>query len=103
VDWQNRKPSFKHPGVQNWVALYKELILVCEVAIMEKSMEQFLITETKNYLVLKIPLKAIKKRRISVVSDEKAAILEGLKAFKKKQVSKTFNNAGEAITFLRNL
>ena len=54
-------------------------------------MEQVLVSQTKNYLVLKIPLG----------DPERAAVLEGLEAIKEGRVSETFNGAKEAIVFLK--
>lgn len=66
-------------------------------------MEQLTVTRTKNYLVLKIPLKAVKEGEFEVSPREKRAILEGLKALEEGRTSRTFKNAREAITFLRSL
>lgn len=66
-------------------------------------MTQLTITKTKDYLVLKILLKVMKERKISILPQEKKAILEGLKAFEEGRVSKSFGNAKEAISFLRNI
>lgn len=66
-------------------------------------MEQVLVSQTKDYLILKIPLRAVKKRRIFISDPEKVAILEGLTAIKKGEVSKQFDSAKEAISFLKKL
>lgn len=66
-------------------------------------MTQLTITKTKDYLILKIPLKVMKERKISISPQEKKAVLEGLKAFEERRVSKSFRNTKEAISFLRNI
>ena len=63
-------------------------------------MEPITITKTKDYLILKIPTKAFKTRKIS--SEEKA-VQEGLKAFEKGKVSQSFKAVKEAVAFLRSL
>lgn len=66
-------------------------------------MTQLTVTKTKNYLILKIPLKVIKERKIFISPREKKAILEGLKTFGEGRVSKPFRNAKQAISFLRSI
>ena len=60
-------------------------------------------SQTKNYLVLKIPLRAVKKERVFIADSEREAVLEGLKAVEEGKVSKPFNNTKGAIAFLRTL
>ena len=64
-------------------------------------MEQVLVSQTKNYLVLKIPLQAVKKREVLIGDLERAAVLEGLEAIKEGRISETFNGTKEAVAFLR--
>lgn len=66
-------------------------------------MEQVLVSQTKDYLILKIPLRAVKRRRVLIGDPERLAVLEGLKAIKEGRVSKTFDGAKEAIAFLKKL
>lgn len=66
-------------------------------------MPQLTVIKTKDYLLLKIPLKAIKEREILVSSQEEKAVMEGLKALEEGRVSKVFNNTEEALSFLRNI
>lgn len=66
-------------------------------------MAQLTVTKTKDYLVLKIPLEVIKQKKSSISSQEKKAILEGLKAFQEGRVSKSFKDAKEATSFLKNI
>ncbi len=79
-------------------------------------MEQVLVSKTKDYLILKIPLLAVKKRRVFIDDQERVAVSEclvnkkervaiakGLEDFEKGRHSKVFNNAKEAIGFLRSL
>ena len=64
-------------------------------------MEQVLVSQTKNYLVLKIPLQAVKRRRVLIGDPERAAVLEGLRAIEEGRISKPFNNTKEAVACLR--
>lgn len=66
-------------------------------------MEQVLVSQTKNYLILKIPLRAVGKKRVFIADLERAAVLEGLRDVKEGRVTKPFSNAKEAIKFLRAL
>jgi len=79
-------------------------------------MEQVLVSKTKDYLILKIPLNSVKKRRVLIDDPARAAVLEclvgkkervaiarGLEDFERGRHSKVFNNAKEAIGFLRSL
>lgn len=68
-------------------------------------MAQLTIEKTRDYLVLKIPLKSIseKRERIPISSGEQRVIFEGLKALEEGRVSKSFRSAKEAIAFLRNI
>jgi hypothetical protein len=67
-------------------------------------MEQVLVSKTKNYLILKIPLLAVKKKRRILIDDPaRVAVLEGLKAVEKGRVSKTFSNAKDAVAFLEKI
>lgn len=66
-------------------------------------MNQLIITKTKDYLILKIPLKSVNKGTISVSARDKKAITEGLKAIKDKKVSRSFTDTKEATSFLRSL
>ena len=66
-------------------------------------MEPITITKTKDYLILKIPTKALKYGRKDTSSNEKKIIQEGLNALEKGRVSKPFKTAREAIVFLRSL
>jgi hypothetical protein len=66
-------------------------------------MSQLTVSRTKEYLILKIPLKSLDEGVISVSKKEKKAIEEGLKAIKQNNVSQTFNTQKEASTFLGDL
>ena len=66
-------------------------------------MTQLTIEKTKDYLVLKIPLGAIKEKKSLIPSQEEKAVLEGLKALEEGRVSKSFKTTKEAISFLRNI
>lgn len=66
-------------------------------------MEQVLVSKTKDYLILKIPLLAVKKRRVLIDDPARTAVLEGLEAIKKGKVSKVFNNAKDAVAFLAEI
>lgn len=66
-------------------------------------MEQVLVSKTKDYLILKIPLLAVRKRRVLIDDPERVAIAKGLEDFEKGRHSKVFNNTKEAIGFLRSL
>lgn len=63
------------------------------------------ITKTKDYLVFKIPIKAIKigAARPKIFSRGEKAIAEGLEAIKNGKFSGSFSNAKEAVAFLRGL
>ncbi len=63
-------------------------------------MESIIISKTKDYLILRIPTKALKTRKMS---GEELAVQEGLKALEKGKVSKSFKTAKEAVAFLRSL
>jgi len=64
-------------------------------------MEQVLVSQTKDYLILKIPLVGLKKRRVVIDDPEKIAIEEGLKAVKEGRITKPFDYKG-AIGFLNS-
>ncbi len=66
-------------------------------------MNQVTVTKTKDYLVLKIPLQAVRERKIFLSDNQRHAIAEGLRAIKEGRVSKPYKNAKEAIAFLRSL
>ena len=66
-------------------------------------MEPITITKTKDYLILKIPTKALKQKRDGVSPTEKKAVQEGLRALEKGKVSKPFKTAKEAVAFLHSL
>lgn len=66
-------------------------------------MNQLIITKTKDYLILKIPLRSVNEGTVSVSARDRKVIIEGLKAVKDKKVSQSFTNAKEAISLLRNL
>ena len=66
-------------------------------------MEQVLVSKTKDYLILKIPLLAVKKRRALIDDSARAAVLEGLEAIKKGRISKAFSSAKDAVAFLNKL
>lgn len=66
-------------------------------------MDQVLISQEKNYLVLRIPIKAVKGENFSVSAKEKAEIERGLRDCKRGRHSKVFNSAKEAVEFLRGL
>lgn len=63
-------------------------------------MEQVLVSKTKEYLILKIPLLAVKKKRVLIDNSARTAVLEGLEAVKKGRVSKVFSNTKDAVRFL---
>ncbi len=60
-------------------------------------------SQTKNYLVLKIPLRSVKEGRVLIDDPERAAVLEGIKAIKEGRISEALNGAKEAISFLKGL
>ena len=62
-------------------------------------MAELSVTRTKDYLILKIPLREKKAKVLIPVSVERA-ITEGLKAYARGRVAGPFN-AKEAATFLR--
>lgn len=66
-------------------------------------MEQVLISQEKNYLVLRIPIKAVKSEDFLVSASERNFISHGLRDFEKSRHSRTFDNAKEAVKFLRSL
>ncbi|MDP2951335.1 MAG: hypothetical protein Q8N55_03040 [bacterium] len=66
-------------------------------------MEQILISQTKNYLILKIPLQSKSKSHVLIEDREKKAVLEGLKAVRNGEVSSQFDNVQGAVSFLRKL
>ena len=66
-------------------------------------MNQVTVTKTKDYLLLKIPLQAVRERRVSLSNGQRRVIAEGLKAIKEGRVSKPYKTAKEAIAFLRSL
>ena len=62
------------------------------------------ITKTKDYLVIKIPLRDIQKsKEIGLAITEEDAVKEGLRAVAEGRVSKEFKTVREAISFLDNL
>ena len=61
------------------------------------------ITRTKEYLVIKIPLRNVVKRSFSVSLKDQALIHEGLRAVEEGRVSKRFKTTREAASFLRKL
>lgn len=62
------------------------------------------ITKTKEYLLIKIPLKNLAKEQdVSVFSEDEKAVHEGLKALAEGRVSKKFKTARSATAFLRKL
>ena len=65
-------------------------------------MQDVIVSQTREYLVLKIPLRSIKKRSVSI-DPERVAVEEGIRAVEESRVSMPFNNAKEATTFLRKL
>lgn len=65
-------------------------------------MQDVILQQTRDYLVLKIPLQSIKKSRVEIDS-EKIAIEDGLKAIEEERFTKPFNSAKEAVNFLRKL
>jgi len=66
-------------------------------------MEKVLITQEKNYLVLRIPIEAVSGEECLVSGNERVAIAKGMEDFEKGRHSKVFDNAKEAISFLRSL
>ncbi|OIO45429.1 hypothetical protein COX24_02980 [bacterium (Candidatus Gribaldobacteria) CG23_combo_of_CG06-09_8_20_14_all_37_87_8] len=66
-------------------------------------MEQILISQTKNYLILKIPLQSKVKSHVLIEDREKKAVLDGLKAVQNSEVSSQFDNVQGAVSFLRKL
>ncbi|MDO8676186.1 MAG: hypothetical protein Q7K16_00805 [Candidatus Azambacteria bacterium] len=66
-------------------------------------MEHIIITKTKEYLILKIPTKSLRQTPKTPTSIEERVIQEGLKALEKGEVTKSFKEAKEAISFLRSL
>ncbi len=66
-------------------------------------MSQLTILKTKDYLVLKIPLKALRPRRPVSLSREERAIADGLRALEQKKIAGPFSSAKTAIRFLRQL
>ena len=62
------------------------------------------ITKTKNYLVIKIPIKRLETvRKIRMGSEEKKAVAEGLRAIATGRVSRPLKSEREVISFLRKL
>ena len=66
-------------------------------------MNQLVVTKTKEYLILKIPLSSIKRGISSIAQKERDAIFEGLRAVKAGRVSPPFKSAKNAIAFLKTL
>ena len=65
-------------------------------------MSELTVTRTKEYLILKIPLRAMRRGKVSVSSKTDRAITEGLKAYAEGRTYGPFN-AKEADAFLRKL
>jgi len=62
------------------------------------------IIREKEYIVIRIPVKGMKKKQRAIISvEDKEAIQEGLRAIAKGRVSKPLRTAREAISFLRAL
>lgn len=66
-------------------------------------MNQVLISQEKNYLVLRIPIKAVKSEDLLISASERNSVNQGLRDFEKGRHSRTFDNAKEAVKFLRSL
>ena len=66
-------------------------------------MNHVTVTKTREYLVLKIPLRAVREKRFSISIRDRQAIAEGLRAIKEGRVSKSYKTAKEAIAYLRSL
>ncbi|TSC55918.1 MAG: hypothetical protein Greene071421_579 [Parcubacteria group bacterium Greene0714_21] len=66
-------------------------------------MNQLVVTKTREYLILKIPLSSIKSGASSIAQEEREAVFEGLRAVKAGRVSPSFQSAKSAIAFLRTL
>ena len=61
-------------------------------------------TETKDFVILKIPRILWQAQKEDIVSlEEKKAIEEGMKAMKEGRISKGFTTTKSAIAFLRSL
>ncbi len=62
-------------------------------------------TETKDYVILKIPrtMWVEQEQEDDISPEEKKGIAEGLKALKEGRVSPTFKTARNAIKYLRSL
>lgn len=62
------------------------------------------ITKTKDFLVIKVPLKDLqKKREVNFVISEEDAVKEGLRAVAEGRVSREFKTVREAVSFLDSL
>lgn len=66
-------------------------------------MQQLSITRTKDYVILKIPVKPQGRGVFRIAQKEEELIQEGLEAMVRGQVSKKFKNVREATHYLRNL
>ena len=66
-------------------------------------MNQLVVTKTKEYLILKIPLSSIQREVSSIAQKEREAVFEGLRAVKAGRVSPSFKSAKSAIAFLKTL
>ncbi|HCE86328.1 MAG TPA: hypothetical protein DEP08_00800 [Candidatus Jacksonbacteria bacterium] len=62
------------------------------------------IDRTKNYLIIKIPLRGLKRREVVTFDPKDEELVnEGLKAIAEGRVSKSFRNVREAILHLKKL
>lgn len=64
-------------------------------------MQSVTITKTKEFLIFKIPLAALQKRR--TFSREEKAVREGLRAVVEGRISKPFHTAESAVAFLQSI
>ena len=71
-------------------------------AVYDNGMPELTVTKTKDYLILKIPLRAVRQGEISVSSRTERMIAQGLKAYAEGRTYGPFN-AKEADAFLRKL